>query len=147
MTENQQNQWEFEVFYDGKCPICMREINFIRRRDTENRIQFTDFTAETFSTSEIGKSLEQLNARIHGRLPDGTIVMGVEVFRRLYGAIGWKMIVSMTRLPVIRQFLDIAYVVFARNRLRLTGRSLNQCSLASHPKSCSSDSQSAENLS
>ena len=147
MTENQQKHWEFEVFYDGNCPICMREIDFIRRRDKENRIQFTDFTADSFSADEIGKSSEQLSARIHGRLPDGTIVTGVEVFRHLYRAIGWNTIVSITRLPIIRQVLDIAYGLFARNRLRLTGRSLKQCSLASHAESCSSKTKSAGNLS
>jgi predicted DCC family thiol-disulfide oxidoreductase YuxK len=60
--------------------------------------------------------------RIHGRLPDGTIVEGVEVFRRLYAAVGFGPVVALTRLPGVAHLLDLAYRWFARNRLRLTGR-------------------------
>jgi hypothetical protein len=61
-------------------------------------------------------------ARIHARLPDGTLVEGVEVFRRLYAAVGFRPLVAITRLPGVAQLLELAYVLFARNRLRLTGR-------------------------
>jgi hypothetical protein len=60
--------------------------------------------------------------RIHGRLPDGTVVEGVEVFRRLYAAVGFGPLVALTRLPGVSQLLDLAYHAFAKNRLRLTGR-------------------------
>ena len=59
--------------------------------------------------------------RIHGRLPDGTLVEGVEVFRRLYAAVGFRWIVSLTRLPGVASLLDAAYGWFARRRLRLAG--------------------------
>jgi monofunctional biosynthetic peptidoglycan transglycosylase len=60
--------------------------------------------------------------RIHARLPDGTLVEGVEVFRRLYAAVGFGPLVALTRLPGIAWLLDRLYRWFARNRLRLTGR-------------------------
>jgi predicted DCC family thiol-disulfide oxidoreductase YuxK len=63
-----------------------------------------------------------LLAEIHGRLPDGTWVTGVEVFRRLYAAVGCRRLVALSRCPGLRHALDIAYRVFARNRLRWTGR-------------------------
>ena len=34
--------------------------------------------------------------RIHARLPDGTIIDGVEVFRRLYAAVGLPMFFRVT---------------------------------------------------
>jgi predicted DCC family thiol-disulfide oxidoreductase YuxK len=61
-------------------------------------------------------------AKIYGRLPDGTWITGVEVFRRLYSAVGFEPLVMLTRLPVIAQIMDLGYHVFAKNRLRLTGR-------------------------
>jgi predicted DCC family thiol-disulfide oxidoreductase YuxK len=63
-----------------------------------------------------------LMAEIHGRLPDGRIITGVEVFRRLYTAVGFGWLVAPTRWPGVRQGLDLAYRFFARYRLRLTGR-------------------------
>ena len=61
-------------------------------------------------------------ASIHGRLPDGTVIEGVEVFRQLYAAVGLGPMVSLSRAPGISGALDAAYSIFARNRLRLTGR-------------------------
>jgi len=31
-----------EVWYDGACPLCMREIALMRRLDRAGRIRFTD---------------------------------------------------------------------------------------------------------
>ena len=118
ISETQQ----FEVFYDGDCPLCLREIKFLRRKDKHDRIRFTDIAASDFSAAELGKSHGELMAEIHGRLADGTFVKGVEVFRNLYEAVGFGPVVMATRLPVIRQILDLGYWAFAKNRLRLTGR-------------------------
>jgi predicted DCC family thiol-disulfide oxidoreductase YuxK len=66
--------------------------------------------------------MEAFMSEIHGRLPDGTWVRGVEVFRRLYAAVGLGPLVWITRLPLIAGLLDRGYRVFARNRLRWTRR-------------------------
>ena len=58
---------------------------------------------------------------------DGTWVTGVEVFRRLYAAVGFGPVVRLTRLPLIKQMLNVGYTVFAKNRLKLTGRCTEEC--------------------
>ncbi len=113
---------DVEVFYDGACPLCQREMNLLRRWDRFRRIQFTDIAASTFDPAPLGVSHPQLMSEIHARLPDGQIISGVEVFRRLYAAVGFGWVVPLTRLPGVRQMLDAGYRLFARNRLRLTGR-------------------------
>lgn len=121
---------EMEVFFDGGCPLCLREINFLKRRDCHGRIKFTDIDASDFSSESCGKTYDELMAKIYGRLPDGTWITGVEVFRRLYAAVGFGPLVALTRLPVISQIMDLGYHLFAKNRLRLTGRCTAQsCSL------------------
>lgn len=116
-----------EVFFDGACPLCRREIALLRRLDGgRSRIRFTDIDAPGFDPTPIGQTRAELMARIYGRLPDGSLVTGVEVFRRLYAAVGFGPLVALTRLPGIRQVLDAAYAVFAKNRLRLTGRCTNE---------------------
>jgi predicted DCC family thiol-disulfide oxidoreductase YuxK len=114
--------FDVEVFYDGHCPLCMREIRLLRRLDRRNRIRFTDVAAPGFDARSVGVTWEALMDRIHGRLPDGRLVEGVEVFRRLYAAVGFGPVVAITRLPGVAHLLDLAYRWFARNRLRLTGR-------------------------
>ncbi|TWT42770.1 thiol-disulfide oxidoreductase DCC family protein [Botrimarina hoheduenensis] len=111
-----------EVFYDGDCPLCRKEIGMLRWMDRNERIQFTDIAAAGFSPPDYGKSMEELMAEIHGRLPSGEWILGVEVFRQLYAAAGWGLLVAPTRLPGVRHALDLGYRFFAKQRLRLTGR-------------------------
>jgi predicted DCC family thiol-disulfide oxidoreductase YuxK len=114
--------WEIEVFFDGECSLCRREIGMLRGLDRKNRIRFTDIAAEDFETSDYGISHQQLMAEIHARLPDGTWINGVEVFRRLYSAVGFRWLIPFTRLPGISCGLELGYRFFARNRLKWTGR-------------------------
>jgi predicted DCC family thiol-disulfide oxidoreductase YuxK len=117
-----RKDFDVEVFYDGDCPLCMREIRMLMRRDKNGRIVFTDIAADGFDPDSVGVDRDSLMRRIHGRLPDGRLIEGVEVFRRLYSAIGFGPLVLLSRLPGISQVLDLAYHLFASNRLRLTGR-------------------------
>ena len=61
-------------------------------------------------------------AEIHGRLADGSIIKGVEVFDHMYRAAGLGFLVRIGELPLIRPVLNIAYAGFAKLRLPLTGR-------------------------
>jgi predicted DCC family thiol-disulfide oxidoreductase YuxK len=122
MTANNSTSYEVEVFYDGGCPLCRREIDMLKRWDKQRKIRFTDIDAVGFSFDALGKTHEQLMAEIHGRLPDGTWLQGVEVFRRLYAAVGFRVPVALSRLPLVSQLLGVGYWLFAKNRLRLTGR-------------------------
>lgn len=111
-----------EVFYDGLCPLCMREIRMLQRLDRERHIRFTDISTPGFDAAALGLTWGTLMKRIHGRLPNGELIEGVEVFRQLYGAVGFRTLVALTRVPGVRHVLDFAYARFAENRLRLTGR-------------------------
>jgi predicted DCC family thiol-disulfide oxidoreductase YuxK len=102
--------------------LCTRETAWLRKRDKRGRIQFTDITAEDFDASQLGVSREVLMTKIHGRLPDGRVVTGVEVFRQLYTAVGFGRLVWLSRLPLVAPLLDLGYRWFAKNRMRLTGR-------------------------
>jgi predicted DCC family thiol-disulfide oxidoreductase YuxK len=125
-----QTQRQLEMFYDGECPLCAREVRMLRRFDRASRIVFTDIAAPTFEPGALGLTQAALMASIHGRLPDGRLIEGVEVFRRAYAAIGFGPLVAITRWPGLRQLLDRAYDLFAKNRLRLTGRcSAGHCDL------------------
>ncbi len=119
---NPSMKWQVEVFFDGECPLCMREIRMLRWMDRRQRIRFTDISTDKFLPDQFGRSMQDFMDEIHGRLPDGQWITGVEVFRRLYAAVGLGPLVSLTRLPGISHGLEAGYQVFAKNRLRLTGR-------------------------
>lgn len=114
--------WEIEVFFDGDCPLCRREIAMLQRWDRQHRIRFTDISAEDFDAADYGISHDELMSEIHARTSDGQWITGVEVFRRLYGAVGFRWLIPFTRLPGISCGLEVGYRVFAKNRLKWTGR-------------------------
>lgn len=113
---------EVEVFFDGDCPLCRREIDFLIRRDKHGRILASDIAALNFDAGTLGMTQEDFMKEIWGRLPNGEFIKGVEVFRRLYSAVGFGWMVKVTRVPGIAWCLDRAYSLFARHRLKLTGR-------------------------
>ena len=121
-TETGPAVFDVEVFHDGACPLCSREVAMLRRLDRGERVRFTDIADPEFDADAVGVGWDALMARIHGRLPDGTLIQGVEVFRQVYRAIGMRRLVALSRLPVVAQLLELFYRVFAASRLRLTGR-------------------------
>lgn len=133
--EQETRPYEVEVFFDGGCPLCVREVGLLRRWDRLEKIKFTDIDAADFQPKDVGKTYDELMDQMHGRLPDGTLIRGVEVFRRLYSAVGLRWLVAVSRWPIISQALDLGYLIFAKNRLRLTGRcSAGQCEVKPAPK-------------
>lgn len=116
----QNPEWNFKVFFDGACPICSREMNFLKRRNIRGTLAFEDTSNPGFDPTHYGISTDT-NRVIHGILPDGTIVRGVEVFRRAYAEIGLGWLLAPTGWPVIRIFFDWAYLVFARYRKKISG--------------------------
>lgn len=114
---------EITVLYDGECPLCLREVRFLRRRDPAGtKARFEDIAAPRFDAARYGRSHGELMARIHGVLPDGSLVEGVEVFRRVYAAVGLGWLAAPLGWPILRPLFEIGYRWFARNRLWLTGR-------------------------
>jgi predicted DCC family thiol-disulfide oxidoreductase YuxK len=114
--------WEIKLLYDGDCPLCSREVEFLRRRNRAGRLALEDIAAPGFDPARYGLDAAQVMARIHGVLPDGRVVEGMEVFRRAYAAVGLGWLLAPSRWPLVSRLFDRAYAIFARNRLRWTGR-------------------------
>ena len=135
MARSPSPEKTLEIFFDGDCPLCLREIAYVRKLDRKKKIVFTDIASPSFDAEQAtGRDLDKLMASMHARLPGGQIVDGVEAFRQMYSRVGWGPLVRISRWPLIRPVLDRAYALFARNRPRLTGR------CAEHKDCRSSDS-------
>jgi len=117
-----QDLSRFQVFFDGACPLCRREINWLRKRDRHRKIEFIDIASPEFCEKQFGKSFNELMREIHGRTEEGRWVTGVEVFRHLYDAAGFQRVVRVSRWPIVRHGLNVSYRVFAKYRTRITGR-------------------------
>ena len=111
------------VFFDGACPICDREIALMRRLDKRRLLVFCDFSRSDYDSTSINISPTELGRIIHARWADGTVITGINVFRAMWEAVGLGFLARLSRLSFVEPLVVRAYAWFARNRLRLTGRS------------------------
>ena len=116
--------WKIKLLYDGECPLCLREVNFLQKQDAgRGLVAFVDIAAENYNPEENGGiSFAAAMGRIHAVLADGTILQNVEVFRQVYDILGIGWIYAATKWPVIGFLVDIIYEIWASWRLTLTGR-------------------------
>ena len=93
------------VWFDGACPLCVREIAWMRRLDRRNAIAFVDVSrpaTEDGAGCPVDRSV--LLARFYA-LEEGRVVSGAAAFAAMWRAV-----------PLLRP-LGLA----ARNRLVLAG--------------------------
>ena len=116
------------LLYDGGCPLCVREVRFLERRDQRrhpNRPQlaFVDIDATDYDPAFHG-GIDYATAmgRIHALADDGTVLQDVAVFRRAYELIGLGWLYAPTRWPLIGPLADALYRLWAGARLAITGR-------------------------
>jgi len=120
------NVWRFKLLYDGECPFCRREVQWLQRRDRHGRLVFEDVTSPGFDPARYRTTRRELLGVIHGVFPDGRVVCRVEAFRQAYRAIGLGWLLAPTGWPVLRRVCDGLYSLFARHRVplgRIFGRS------------------------
>jgi predicted DCC family thiol-disulfide oxidoreductase YuxK len=108
-----------EVWFDGDCPLCRREIAVMRRLDRRGAIIFTD-VANGQGSCPLGRA--ELLARFHAR-EAGVVLSGAAAFAAMWRAI-----------PVLRPFglaarnrtvlglLEGLYIAFLRVRPALMRR-------------------------
>lgn len=124
-TQSQSSpSWQIKLLYDGKCPLCVREVNFLQKRDAgRGLVVFVDIADPSYyPEAHGGVDFETAMGRIHAVLPDGTVIKNVEVFRRVYEILGMGWIYAATKLPIIGAIADKLYEIWADWRLALTGR-------------------------
>jgi len=116
--------WKIKLLYDGECPLCVREVNFLEKKDAgRGLVKFVDIADPDYDRQENGNiDYETAMGRIHAILADGSIIKNVEVFRRVYQILGIGWIYAPTKLPVIGFIVDRLYDIWANLRLLLTGR-------------------------
>ncbi|MEO1591739.1 MAG: DUF393 domain-containing protein [Cyanobacteria bacterium J06632_22] len=124
--------WKIKLLYDGECPLCLREVNFLQRRDNgRGRVAFVDIADANYDPADnAGIDFETAMGRIHAILPDGRVIQNVEVFRRVYEILDMGWVYAVTKLPMLGWLADKLYDLWADQRLRMTGRPSMQQILA-----------------
>ena len=121
MTDSSAAQ--LTLLFDGACPLCMREVRFLKVRDLNKRIAFVDIDAQEYAAADHGGiTYREAMGRIHALRADGTVLQDVEVFREAYRLVGLGWVYAPTRWPLIGPLVNGIYRLWASQRLRLTRR-------------------------
>jgi predicted DCC family thiol-disulfide oxidoreductase YuxK len=115
------NNFPLTLLYDASCPVCRLEMHALRERDMAKHpnaplLRLVDISAPGFDAAPYCATPAQMNALIHAVRPDGSLVVGVEVFRLAYGAVGLGRWFAPTGWHWLKPAFDLAYALFARNR-------------------------------
>jgi predicted DCC family thiol-disulfide oxidoreductase YuxK len=109
----------FTLLYDGDCPFCRREVDWLKRQDRQGMLSLEDIGDPAFDPSKYGLTREEVSSVIHGITPDGRVVRRMEAICEAYRAVGKGWLMAPTGWPGLRAVSDAAYGVFARNRIAL----------------------------
>ena len=93
--------WQFKLLYDGECPFCRREVEWLKRRDRAGNLATEDIAALGFDPASYGLTRDEVTRVLHGVKSDGTVLRGMDAVREAYRAVGIGWLVAPTRLPVV----------------------------------------------
>ena len=117
------NTAKLTIFFDGGCPLCKREVDFLQSRNQKGYLSFIDInTSDFFLDLKYGITYKQAMERIHALKSDGSVIKDIKVFQEAYGlvALGW--IYTPSKLPILDKFIEFIYGLWAKYRLKITFR-------------------------
>ena len=111
---------QLRFFYDGSCPLCHKEINHLKKLDTESLIEFFDIHEPEFSERFPHIPFAEANRILHGESPDGRVLKGLDVTYEAWSLVGKRHYVAILRWPLVRHFANWLYHRFANNRFAIS---------------------------
>ena len=118
--------YKLTFLYDGACPLCLKETNFLKSKDLARSILFVDISNNYVPSYYLNISYQKAMANLHGITQNGEIIIGVDVLAYAYELVGLGWIYYPTKIPIFSNIVNFFYKYWAKYRLRLTGRNLNQ---------------------
>lgn len=119
---------KLEVYFDGLCRVCSREIEYYRRKETQGMIRWVDITAPDFSATREGLDAQAIHRVMHVRDFDGRVHTGVSAFIEIWKLIpGFRMVAHVASFRLIRPIFDLGYAAFAKIRPYLPKKKRLDC--------------------
>ena len=78
-----QQAHQLNVLYDSKCLLCKMEIDFLKKRNTEGKLKFTDIEEISYDPTDVsngGISYREAMETMTAVTNDGQVIKGVPVF-------------------------------------------------------------------
>lgn len=116
------------VYYDGKCGLCRREINHYKKIAPKGVFNWVDLTQEPDALKAHNISPADALMYLHVKDQHGRLYVGFESFLVIWRGLGgfWRWLAAFMALPVVRHVAGWAYKHFAHWRFKR----LDHCQVA-----------------
>ena len=101
------------LYYDGNCPLCMREVRLLQRIAGPGLVLQDLHTAPEHRGEPT--RLEKLST-LHLQTGSGRWLTGVDATVRAWSHTRWGFLFRVLRWPLVGALADIAYRYWARKR-------------------------------
>ena len=102
-----------EVYYDGSCPICSKEINMYKGCKGASKIDWVDVSLieGNYISPELSKS--QALKRLHVKRKDQSIVSGAQAFSALWLELPlFRLLGKVSGIWPLSYILELLYRIF-----------------------------------
>lgn len=125
-SESNDQPYSATVYHDGECPICNVEINAMKRIDKTKRVKWVDISKDQAALDAAGLTYQQTMDRIHVLDADQQMLTGIEGFLNVWSHLPYfrRVVPIIEHTPGLHWLMEKAYVLFAKYRLKLTGKSM-----------------------
>lgn len=104
---------EVTVWYDSECPLCLREINLMRRISPPGAIAFVEIQGATGCPLDTVTLMSRFHARERGQ----PIVSGAAAFAAMWRAVpALRPLGLLAKFPPLLWILERLYRVFLKFR-------------------------------
>ncbi len=107
---------QLTLYFDGSCPLCLAEMEYLKSRDQRSLLCFEDITRTQFVAAEHGIDCERAMQSIVGKLSNGTQMQGVAVFAAAYERVGLHRLAWLLSRKTLQKPLGFMYLQFAKHR-------------------------------
>jgi len=106
-----------QVFYDGKCGLCRREIDYYRRIAPKNIFKWSDIASDPSLLSHYDVSQADALRLLHVLDHNGKWFVGVDAFLVIWKQLKyWRFLAVIVSFPGIKQTASTLYKTFAKYR-------------------------------
>ena len=75
---------KINVFFDGSCKVCTKEVSFYNKHDKKNKFNWIDLNSKNKDLQKLGINKKELLKSLHIQLYDGRVIKGVNAFRIIW---------------------------------------------------------------
>ena len=105
------------VYYDGKCSLCSKEIQYYKSISDINTFKWYDIASEPLYLSTINVTQKDALLYLHATDHKGDLKIGVDAFIIIWKELRfWKYLGFFISLPLIKQITIFIYKIFANYR-------------------------------